>query len=470
MYSVLIADDEHLIREGLVRAIPWGDLGFDKVFSAANAYESISTVSSEHINLLLTDIMMPGKSGLELVDWIQQYSPETHTMIISGYDKFEFAQKALRLGVEDYILKPIKKNELIDKIKLIKERIDDEYKELETNSHYKKVFYLRKLLENSFLDKEELEEIKMRLEIPDLDNRHFCIVLVDCYRTDSDKAAYIFKDYINDDIGIYRVAIIPADAGNGVCNELESLGLPYSIGSEQSFDALSISFKKALEKLSHNTLEHKHSFNASFSDHKDMMKLLSLLADGLYSSVDSYLTAQFALFDNASSAKLWCLYFMDCLEQYFEKYKFTGVYQKAVKDSSSSDINELQRIFSQYLLKVYMTFEEKKKTSSEIIISNALKMIKENLGNKNFSLTNLADELKLSYGYLSSIFKQETGINFSEYITRERMLKAKEMLVDHKYKLYEIADSCGYSNYRYFSECFKKYWNSSPSEYQNNER
>lgn len=465
MFSVLIADDEQLIRDGIASILDWQNMGFSHVFKAQNAYEAISILSAESIDLLITDINMPGKTGIELLEWVSQNTPDTVIIVISGYDKFEYAQSALHYGAVDYILKPIRKNELIEKIQAIVKRIDDRQRQTGMRRHYERVFFFRKLLENSFIGAEELEEIKMCLEVPDTDGEKFFILLIDRYSDDNFDESSILDGFIYERIGIYSIGIIPSIQKSDIMKRIENLSLPHALGSEQNFDSLCISYKKALELLRGKDLSHVHSFNASFSDHKEMMNLLSYLSHGQYEAVDAYLVQLFPKFENASAAKHWCLWFMDCIEQYFEKYRFTGIYQEAVKSSRQEDIVQLQKIFQQYIQKVYMTFEEKVRSSSEIIVDEAKKIIADNIGDKNFSLTSLADTLQMSYGYFSSIFKQVTKQNFSDYLTAVRMQKAKELLSDHHMKLYEVADKCGYSSYRYFSECFKKYWKKSPSEF-----
>jgi len=157
---------------------------------------------------------------------------------------------------------------------------------------------------------------------------------------------------------------------------------------------------------------------------------------------------------------------MDCIEQNFEKYQFTGQYQMAVKNWQNENICELEAIFMQYIKKVYMTFDVKKKNSSSFIVDEAMKLINENCSDKNFSLTYVSDILGISYGYLSGIFKQEIGKKFSECLIEKRMQKAKALLLTRKYKVYEIADLCGYGNERYFSDSFKKHYGQSPTDLQ----
>ena len=157
---------------------------------------------------------------------------------------------------------------------------------------------------------------------------------------------------------------------------------------------------------------------------------------------------------------------MDCIELNFEKYQFTGQYQMAVKNWQNESIAELEVVFKQYIEKVYMTFDEKKKNSSTYIVEEAMKLIDTYCSDKNFSLTYVSETLGISYGYLSGIFKQEIGKKFSECLIEKRMQKAKVLLLTRKYKIYEIADLCGYGNERYFSDSFKKYYGQSPTDLQ----
>lgn len=112
MYQVLIADDERAIRNGLQMILDWRGLGFEIAASAQDGEEALEIITRNKIDLLLADIRMPGLDGLSLAEKIQELKPSTHVILISGYRDFEYARRAVSLGVHDYLLKPVDDNAL----------------------------------------------------------------------------------------------------------------------------------------------------------------------------------------------------------------------------------------------------------------------------------------------------------------------------------------------------------------------
>lgn len=112
MYKVLLVDDEAIIREGIARMVPWDQLGLHLMPSCENAFEAMDSMVNEMPDILLSDIKMPRMSGLELIERALKLYPSLQTIVLSGYDEFEYAQKAIKLGVKEYLLKPCNKEEL----------------------------------------------------------------------------------------------------------------------------------------------------------------------------------------------------------------------------------------------------------------------------------------------------------------------------------------------------------------------
>lgn len=109
--KVLILDDEFIIREGLC-AFPWEPYGCEVVGSAEDGKEGLRLAKTLHPDILLSDIKMPEMDGLEVSEKVKSAFPETEIVLLTGYDDFEFAQQALRIGVAEYLLKPIDFKEL----------------------------------------------------------------------------------------------------------------------------------------------------------------------------------------------------------------------------------------------------------------------------------------------------------------------------------------------------------------------
>lgn len=121
MYNVLIADDEPKICNLIVKFISWQEIGLKLAHIAFNGQDALSTIHEKQIDILITDIRMPGVDGLDLIRQAKQYNSEIEVIIISGYSQFQYAQQAIQYGVRQYLLKPINKNELNESLKKILE-------------------------------------------------------------------------------------------------------------------------------------------------------------------------------------------------------------------------------------------------------------------------------------------------------------------------------------------------------------
>ena len=112
MLRVVLADDENKVLLLLQKLIDWEQLGYEIVGTASDGLRALELVREKQPHLLITDVRMPGCSGIELIQRAKDLQPDLHFIIISGYRKFEYAQNALKYGVEDYLLKPLKQEEL----------------------------------------------------------------------------------------------------------------------------------------------------------------------------------------------------------------------------------------------------------------------------------------------------------------------------------------------------------------------
>ena len=125
MLKVLIADDEEKICQLILKLIDWEKLGLEVVATVSNGLDAVRVVESHKPEIIITDIRMPGIDGMELIEKVKELSPDTEAIIISGYRHFEYAQTAIRFGVRNYLLKPIRKDELNETLR----KISDAYRE-----------------------------------------------------------------------------------------------------------------------------------------------------------------------------------------------------------------------------------------------------------------------------------------------------------------------------------------------------
>src|SRR5690606_25185042 len=117
MYQLLLVDDEHSIVDSLSLTISWGKVGVTNIFKAYSAYEALDILKKNSIDIVITDIRMPGMSGIELIEEINKNWKHIKCVLLSGFDDFSYAQQAIKFGASDYLLKPVKDEELMNTVK-----------------------------------------------------------------------------------------------------------------------------------------------------------------------------------------------------------------------------------------------------------------------------------------------------------------------------------------------------------------
>ena len=126
LYKIMLVDDEEEVRKSIIKKIDWADAGFEVVGDAENGEEALEKLELLEPDVVVTDIRMPYMDGLALTEKIRQRYPSTKVVIFSGFDDFEYAQRAIQLNVTEYILKPVNVEEMTAILKKIRRNLDEE--------------------------------------------------------------------------------------------------------------------------------------------------------------------------------------------------------------------------------------------------------------------------------------------------------------------------------------------------------
>lgn len=170
MYRLLLVDDEFLVREAISENIHWNELGYQLVSICENGKEAMEYIKEFQVDVVMTDICMPFVDGIELSRYIHENYPKISVIIFSGYDEFEYAKKAIKYGVSEYLLKPVTRDELSDILISLKEKIDKKReKESEFNklsgSYFKnRILIQSKIIENLIMGNQTEEESRREIE------------------------------------------------------------------------------------------------------------------------------------------------------------------------------------------------------------------------------------------------------------------------------------------------------------------
>jgi len=528
MLKVFIVDDESIIREGLRDNIPWQQFGFEFVGEASDGEMALPMIRKHQPDVLITDIKMPFMDGLALARIVSQEFPKIKIIIISGYDEFEYAQQAIKVGVEQYFLKPVTKNNLQKVLSDIKDKIEAEqeqrtYIEKFQNDMLEYAKYSRrKFFEKMFegqLSAEQIYDEAAKLSI-DLDGSCYNLVLLGIHEKKEESALKIeeellryfmrFPEYmiINWSINTY-LFLIKGEIGdiesymdrciNGIkkiCLDNEEsidwhLALGESVGRlsqlPECYSKVNRLFAHRFLTPSQNIFSKEDLYDSVVTSNSgnlssvDVSKvdpeiIKGFLSEGDIEEINDFADGYLAAFKETLSQKMFRGYLL--LNIRFSVLSYIdslGVSQEeflnGLENDNFSEMSEKVEDIEDYmkiLLKNAIEIRDRESDNiSKHILKRALEYIEENYCQDSLSLNTVSTEVGVSANYFSGIFSQEMKQTFIEYVTEKRMKKAMQMLKTTDLHSGEIAAAVGYKDSHYFSFVFKKTLGCTPREYRN---
>lgn len=526
MYKVLIVDDEVLVRVGLKTTIDWEAIDFTVVAEASNGeigYEQYKKFSPD---VIITDIKMPKKDGLWLIEKVRKDNPLIKILVLTCYDDFEYARKALKFDVDDYILKSeVEDEELISVMQSIKKKIqaDSGTKQIQdknlTNRDDIKQSIFNDLVKANFILDAKLYERFNTIEFP-IENTKFSFVGI----------------LIDDDINLHLEDNSFKQINQAVLNII------FDLLTERSIDYIyTYQSKKKIFCLSANQLSEKdikRMFTSAASSVKQYFDLsLSVVFTEVFNELNkaAVIYSQFidkeqiTFYKNEKAyyiANIDDVFFSEAnitslkkqhnkrfieaigqenlvetnkliqeMENLFETNKFNPKIVKIFCSNLIGDIfnsygssfegsGEVSKYeyyyyqienadYLQNIVEMLLAFADKaiseihnmRHNNPKDIINQAINYIRLHYEEK-ISLDDVARKLNLSKHYLCSAFKKVTGENMSLYINKLRIEKAKILLLESDGKIKEIFEEVGYSNQQYFSKVFKKITGNTVMEYR----
>lgn len=527
MYTLLIADDEPLIRNGVKKIIDWESLGFSKIFLAEDGQAALDIIRKNHVDLVLTDIVMPFMDGLELTEILSREYPQIHVVILTGHEDFQYAQKSVGLGVKNYILKPIGAESLYKEMKEICEKLHIE------NSQRQYVQSMKNQLRQSLpvLQEQTLNKIvcsadrnlKLYLErakslqldlsqgpyeigVMDLDMEDISGTDYDLYLFAARNIAkeclgndhYVFEDGKDRIVILCRCGKLDVDTHDLIYDVLcviqksiyntVRLKTTCALGtSAESVEELNQAYrnaKKALEckySLGSNNVYDIEDLNylerSFYYPHQELHRLTKSIMIGNTEEIEKAVHAVFHINgkDGSLSGKNVKVIYMEAMNSLLRELaglkevpdemwnRGFTLYQEFDKYSS---LKELEDGLIRFACDIRDQMNSAQTNSGMQVIDKVKDYVMKNYRNAEISLTSAAEFASVSTGYLSGLFKKEAGTNFVKYLTDVRMEKSMQLLRSTDMKTYEIAYETGFSNPHYFSVSFKKYTGMSPSEFR----
>ncbi len=174
LYKVYLLDDEPFILEGLKYIVPWEEYGFEIVGTSSNGEDGFNNIINKEIDLIITDIMMPKMTGLELISKLKKEEYSSNYLVLSAFQEFKYAKEAISMGAENYLLKPIDTDELSENLKNIYKKIKKKEENILDKNIVKNNLLIKLITENyevGILDK--LKELNIRFN----SDKYCCITI-----------------------------------------------------------------------------------------------------------------------------------------------------------------------------------------------------------------------------------------------------------------------------------------------------
>lgn len=508
--KVLIADDEMHIRNGLRTGIDWESLGIDMVLTAEDGREAHLVCQKERPEIIITDIRMPGMDGLELTGQAGRSLGAKKVIILSGYSEFEYAKKAIGLGVVDYLLKPVNIRELSELVGKCAADIREEERREGITRQEK----IRDILDKK-LPAEEIRNILYRkggeiLCPPE--------IAVGAVSLDKSYGRYIhgYEEVRGDVPGSRTVYLAEADevlvymaeirtreersgyyaefAGllNAVNRKLAGMGsCSMGVSGRGAVTDIPQLFEQAKKALAHRMYLGDGSciyFDMARLKQEKMYPFLQFDRRRARESVEMLRIDQLrelisVHFDemkrmkctDVKAAQELCVTIKNVV---FDVMREKGVDIAGILDSNQelfqsqmeyTSLDGYEAWICDYCDLLLRGLKDLSGKCYSAVISKAVDYMNQHYG-EDITLKSLAEKVNKSASYFSCIFKKEMGVNFNEYLNQVRIKNAMEMLHMPDVVIYEVAEKTGFHDYKYFTKVFRKLCGCSPTEYINHKK
>lgn len=503
--KILIVEDEVNAREGLGSLL--GKLSDNYIVcgKASDGEQGLMLAKEHKPDLIFTDIEMPKLNGLDMLEKIKEDSQDPYVIILSGYSDFKYAQKGIKLGVEEYLLKPITYSALkssmeqierkfsLKKAALLEEGIPNEeileqillnkgknlenfYKVIKSNIKEDENMYLVNLyLRDKYEEKSEfiIKEIYEFMKHYKIEVFYYSVLKEYNYLPIFINTTKAFLEFIK--MLKYNLLFSLRESGFSSItasiiniNELAEIG--YSFNKLQGLSKWPIVlgndeviYEELISKLKINKCNYpreienevlkaiKNNDQARLVDSNE--KFILYLKANVYNPVDIIDVCSKYIFSILIASK-------GCNNDLYTEFKNEGILD-SIKISCTFD--ELKERL-EYVINKVCERNNEEFTVNSLIVRKAINYIKEYYSDK-ISLEDIASGMNITTEYLSRLFTKELRKSFSDYLKEFRIEKAKELLTNKKMKIYEIGEKVGYSDSKYFCKVFKESTGMSPKEY-----
>jgi two-component system, response regulator YesN len=513
VYRILIVDDERIEREGIQHLIQEYNLGLETVL-AENGEIALEILGKQKIDILITDIKMPFMDGLELSEKVSGMGLDIEMIIFSAYHEFEYARRALRTNISNYLLKPVQITEFLSVVKEATQACEDKAAEKLRNEQLVEGYNRGLVYEKEKMLLDSLSGVKLNRSVwmsPELleyaQNKHWLhMILVDCSRK--------FFDIYNDEFIRLLYDNLSHEFDYVNLNEHQSMLFvksPSPIHKETLRGLGEQIIRSTAERMQMNVglvigraVNQTERLYEAYGEMEQMLEFKFFMDDYTILFADEpFGQARFDDIElNPILDKVYqCLEYDDLtgaeysiellfsylktkgqLSSLYTKFICAEIMKKVVTREKKQDFMEI----NSYLDQIYKTgsLQDLKNTmftilsvietgkggnrrnDSNLRLIRTLKDLIAEEYDQDLSLEGIAERVYLTPSYLSYLFKKETGQSLIRYITQVRMDKAVELLNTTNMKIVDIYKKLGYRSSTYFIQTFRNYHGVTPAKFR----
>lgn len=410
--KIIVVDDDNIIRMGLTKMIEKIDESYEVISSFQNGALTLEYLKnhSKEVDLVITDIKMPVMTGIELIEnSIKELDKSPLFLVLSGYDEFNYVRDTMKMGAFNYLLKPIKRDEL----KKILKEVDERINEIKSNDKIidKSIEILKKdFFKNILFSSKELNK---KVENPLLEN----LQLNENYQ--------------------YKMIVLNKKVDSSILYDF----IKGIVDVHKDIEYSSFGYNDSVYIIFYINTKTNNNYNDIF--------------EFIVNKSDCFIELNISVYILDDTDKIWRLREQSKLvkkmkenaDESLNVKKYYLTQDERLKEILNSDLNDVNNNITVI------------KLAKDYIINNY---------NKNISLKDVADEVYLSQNYLSELFKKEIGEGFYDFLSKYRIKKAKEVLLTTNLKVYEIAQMVGYNDSITFGRALKKITGTTPNNFRNN--
>ena len=515
MMKVFLVDDEIAIRENLRNSFPWEEKGYQLVGEAPDGEMALPMLRDLNADILLTDIRMPFMDGMKLCEEVQRTMPWVERIILSGYDDFAYARKAISLGVKEYLLKPVTAKELEAALDRVSRQIEEKRRDRERMTALRErlssgnQFLRDKLLASLFTEEGDPEDdraLLRQMRELGINLAAGCYAVIDLSfsaegetRTNCRNAITALAEMSGGNIHVCtapkgaRALVLgdnPADTEERAYSFANTvMHLPEIAGAERLLISVgdTVTDFSRIRQSMKNARHARHLLGPESEPERKIIGAnetagaemplseteLSPLYERLQYAAEEEVGAVLTEYTRSMEPELALGYLRVAALLAARKIIREGggdprdVLTDAKEDEALHTEGEEGFRRLEALLREAIAFRNRNRAGyGDPVIARARAFLGQHYMDPNLMLQDAAEAVHLSQSHFSTVFSQETGLTFTQYLTALRIGKARELLEATEMRTAQIAEEVGYNDAHYFSYLFKKNTGMTPGEYR----